>query len=98
MVPLYGELHSQRADGFQSENKQILTAIDLVREVIGKKGIWSLDRGGDRGIIFKGVLVRELRFAIRLRGDRDLRDLPYPLEVRGKLLPITSLMLSAQEL
>jgi len=72
MIPLYGELYSQRADDFQSENKQILGAIDLVREVIGKKGIWTLDRGADRGIIFKGLLARELRFTIRLRGDRDL--------------------------
>jgi len=72
VVPLYGELYSQRADDFQSENKQILAAIDLVREVIGKKGIWTLDRGADRGIIFKGLLVRRLRFTIRLRGDRDL--------------------------
>lgn len=47
MIPLYGELYSQRADDFQSENKQILAAIDLVREVIGKKGIWTLDRGSD---------------------------------------------------
>ena len=47
IIPLYGELYSQRADGFQSENKQILGAIDLVREVIGKKGIWTLDRGND---------------------------------------------------
>jgi len=47
VVPLYGELYSQRADGFQSENKQILAAIDLVREVIGQKGIWTLDRGND---------------------------------------------------
>ena len=25
-----------------------------------------------RGIIFKGLLTRKLRFSIRLRGDRDL--------------------------
>ena len=47
VIPLYGELYSQRADDFQSENKQILAAIDLVREIIGKKGIWTLDRGSD---------------------------------------------------
>jgi len=47
VVPVYGELYSQRADDFQSENKQILGAIDLVREIIEKKGIWTLDRGND---------------------------------------------------
>ena len=41
----------------KTENKQILGAIDLVREAIGKKEIWTLDRGADRGIIFKGLLT-----------------------------------------
>ena len=72
IIPLYGEVHSQRARDFQSENKQILAAIDLVRGVIGQKGIWASDGGADRGIIFKGLLERELRFTIRLIGDRDL--------------------------
>jgi len=72
VIPLYGELCSQRADDFQSENKQILGAVDLVREMIGQRGIWTSDRGADRGIIFKGLLARKLRFTIRLRGDRDL--------------------------
>ena len=53
-------------------NKQILKALDLIVEGTGKKGIWTLDRGGDRGIIFKGILARKLRFTIRPRGDRDL--------------------------
>jgi hypothetical protein len=47
VVPLYGVLYSQRADDFESENKQILGAIDLVREIISQKGIWTLDRGNN---------------------------------------------------
>ena len=80
IVPLYGELYSQRADDFQSENKQILGGIDLVRGIIGKKGIWTLDRGADRGIIFKGLPKRKLKFTIRLRGDRDL----IPIDKKGR--------------
>jgi hypothetical protein len=53
VIPLYGELYSQRADNFQSENKQILAAIDLVREVIGQKGIWTSNRGNDAGNHFQ---------------------------------------------
>lgn len=48
VVPLYGELYSQEADDFMSENTVILKAIDTVRSKIKDKGIWVLDRGGDR--------------------------------------------------
>ena len=48
--------------------------------LLGKKGIWTLDRGRDRGIIFRGLLARKLKFTIRLRGDRDL----VPIDKKGK--------------
>ena len=41
-------------------------------EGIGPKGIWAIDRGGDRSRLFKGFLERKLRFVVRLVGDRDL--------------------------
>jgi hypothetical protein len=72
LIPLYGELYSQESDTFKSENRQILNAMDRVREGIGYKGIWAMDRGGDRSRLFKGFLARELRFVVRLVGDRDL--------------------------
>jgi hypothetical protein len=55
-----------------SENRQILNAVDRVREGIGLRGIWAMDRGGDRSRLFKGFLERKLRFVVRLVGDRDL--------------------------
>jgi len=72
LIPLYGELYSQEANEFRSENRQILNAIDRVMEGIGQKGIWAIDRGGDRSRLFKGFLERKLRFVVRLVGDRDL--------------------------
>jgi hypothetical protein len=72
LIPLYGELYSQEANNFRSENRQILNAVDRVREGIGSKGIWAIDRGGDRSRLFKGFLERKLRFVVRLVGDRDL--------------------------
>ena len=72
LVPLYGELYSQEANDFRSENSQILTAIDRVMEGIGSKGIWAIDRGGDRSRLLEGFLERKLRFVVRLVGDRDL--------------------------
>jgi len=72
LIPLYGELYSQEANNFRSENRQILNAVDCVMEGIGQKGIWAIDRGGDRSRLFKGFLERKLRFVVRLVGDRDL--------------------------
>jgi len=72
LIPLYGELYSQEADNFRSENRQILNVVDCVMEGIGQKGIWAIDRGGDRSRLFKGFLERKLRFVVRLVGDRDL--------------------------
>jgi hypothetical protein len=72
LIPLYGELYSQQADHFRSENRQILNAMDRVMAGIGLKGIWAIDRGGDRSRLFKGFLDRKIRFVVRLVGDRDL--------------------------
>ena len=72
LIPLSGELYSQEAEGFRSENRQILDAMDRVIGGIGKKGVWAIDRGGDRSILLRGLVGRELRFVVRLVGQRDL--------------------------
>ena len=72
LIPLYGELYSQEAKDFRSENRQILNAMDCVIEGIGQKGIWAIDGGGDRSRLLKGFLEKKLRLVVRLVGDRDL--------------------------
>lgn len=72
LVPLYGELYSQRSPDFDSENSQILKAIDVVsRETCGR-GIFAIDRGGDRYRLLNPLLDRKLRFVIRQKGDRHV--------------------------
>lgn len=71
LIPFYGELYSQEAEDFKSENRQILDVIDWVTEGAGEKGIWAIDRGGDRSILLKELLGRGLRFVVRLVGERD---------------------------
>ena len=72
LTPLSGELYSQKAEGFRSENRQILDTVDRVKGGIGTRGIWAIDRGGDRSILLRGLVGRELRFVVRLVGQRDL--------------------------
>lgn len=72
LVPLYGELYSHLADGFESENRQIWKAVDAIIAHTGRRGIWAMDRGGDRRRILQGFLARLQRFVIRMRGDRHV--------------------------
>jgi len=73
LVPLYGRLFSHAVEGHGSENVEIRDAIGEVTEVLKKRGIWVMDRGGDRGYLFKYLLSEKLRFFVRVRADRGLQ-------------------------
>lgn len=72
VVPLYQALYSAEAPDFVSENHQILRGIDQVRQYAGKRGIYVMDRGGDRMNLFGPFLDRDMRFIVRQRGDRHV--------------------------
>lgn len=71
VIPLYCEAYAY--DAVKSENTELLRAIRTVESHIGNKGIHAMDRGGDRGVIYKHYLGKETpqRFVIRLK-ERDL--------------------------
>jgi hypothetical protein len=73
IVPLYGRLFSHAVAGHRSENEEIREAVGEVSEGVRKRGIWVMDRGGDRDYIFNYLLDSKLRFLVRVRGDRGLR-------------------------
>jgi len=72
MVPLYQRLWSTEAPGHVSENAEILNAIDAVMAHMGHRGLWVMDRGGDRINLFAPMLERGARFLFRLVGNRHL--------------------------
>lgn len=74
VIPLYLEAYSQEALGFKSENDQLFKVIDTVSTYIGTKGIWAIDRGGDRGKLFNKFLIKReaQRFVVRLGKKRNL--------------------------
>lgn len=74
VIPLYLELYSQEAKGFMSENHQLFKVIDAVSLHAGSKGVYAIDRGGDRSKLFDKFLAKgqEKRFVVRLTGKRDL--------------------------
>jgi len=71
VIPLYLEAYSREAKDFLSENHQLFKVIDTVSIYIGNKGIYAIDRGGDRGRLFDKFLENEKRFVVRLVGKRD---------------------------
>jgi hypothetical protein len=73
VIPLLQQLWSAEAPDFKSENAQLLNLIDTVAAATDKRGIYVLDRGGDRSRLYLPLLERGLRFIVRLVGDRHLR-------------------------
>ena len=74
ITPLYGELYSQAAVDFISENDEIFKAIRLVSKATNKRGVWVIDRGGDRREVYDEVVPKNkgLRFIIRMEGSRHM--------------------------
>jgi hypothetical protein len=72
ITPLYHELYSQDSPDFKSENREIEKAIETVSSQVQDKGIWVIDRGGDRRKLFNFLLHNKKRFIIRLVGDRHI--------------------------
>jgi len=73
-MPLYSELYSHEADGFESENEQILKAVKAVNLHTKGRGIWTLDRAADRRTLVGELNKLEQRFVIRAVGKRDFKD------------------------
>jgi len=74
VIPLYSELYSQKSKEFISENRQLIKAVKAVNSKTRRRGIWVIDRGGDRHFIVEAFDEEKVKFVIRLRGDRDITD------------------------
>jgi hypothetical protein len=72
ITPLLQKLYSVRAKGFESENAEILGGVDGVRAHTRGRGIWAMDRGGDRKKLLEPLLERGERFVIRSMGQRSV--------------------------
>ena len=75
MIPIWGEVFSQESPDFISENQEILQAVRTISAATGHRGVWVMDRGGDRGRLFDELVAdggTRHRFIVRLRGDRHL--------------------------
>jgi hypothetical protein len=72
VVPLWSSLYSSLAPGFISENEELLRAMRSINQASGGRGVYVIDRDGDRDNLFLPMIDEKMRFLIRLRGDRHL--------------------------
>jgi len=72
ITPLHFSLYSQASPDFTGENNEILKAIDQVGTAVQNRGIWVIDRGGDRDALYEPLLRNKRDFVIRMVGSRDL--------------------------
>lgn len=73
ITPLSEVLWSQEAPAFISENKEILTLVNKVRQATDGRGILVYDRGGDRRkLLVPWTQDDSCRYLVRQRGDRQL--------------------------
>jgi len=73
ITPLAQELWSQNAPDFKSENDQILSVVEKVRQATRGRGIIMYDRGGDRReLLVPWTKDCTCRYMVRQRGDRHL--------------------------
>ena len=74
ITPVYQKLFSAQAEDFVSENAEILEGVDRIRAHTRGRGIWAMDRGGDRKKLLEPLLERGERFVIRSTGRRGVLD------------------------
>jgi hypothetical protein len=72
LTPLYYSLYSQVSPDFESENIEIIKAFKQVSKALHNRGIWVIDRGGDRDHLYHWLLHNKSDFIIRQVGSRDL--------------------------
>lgn len=72
VVPLYNHLYSQRSPEFRSENQEIKDAMETISRFSQGRGVWVMDRGGDREAVLGEMIHNRRRFLVRLRQDRHL--------------------------
>ena len=73
VAPLYGELYSQDADEFKSENGLILRVVNDIFRAAKKKGIFVMDRGGDRKELINPMVLEGMHFVIRANLTRKVK-------------------------
>jgi len=69
-VPLLLRLYSSSEPGHNSENAEILQAMERVRTHVGNRFLWVIDRGGDRSNLWDHWLCHRFQIVVRVTKQR----------------------------
>ena len=69
-LPLITRLLSPEREGYRSENRDILTVMEEVQRHLETKPLWVIDRGGDRGNLWKAWIEGEWDVLVRAANQR----------------------------
>jgi hypothetical protein len=72
IVPLYCEAYSSEADDYPGKTEKLIEIIKKVKERIGSKGTWAIDREGDDIDLIRFFTDEHLEFVARLTKKRYL--------------------------
>jgi hypothetical protein len=83
LSPLMLVPYSQNLPDFKSENDCWQKAFCDLKQATHGRGVWVIDRGGDRPEVFKPLVLMQPRWIVRLREDRPLRGPDGTTRVAG---------------
>jgi len=71
-IPIYERIYTSKNPDFDSENTETIEALDFLDNNFSKENIRVLDRGYDRGKIYKKLLETEVKFIVRADSKRNI--------------------------
>ncbi len=69
---VYLQAYSAQAAEFESENREILKAIEMVERFAPRRALWVIDSGGDRSRLHRQFKELKLRYLVRVKRDRTV--------------------------
>ena len=65
---------SAQAEEFESENREILRAIELVERFAPRRALWVIDSGGDRSCLHREFKKLKVRYLVRVGRNRTVEQ------------------------
>jgi len=67
---LYLQAWSAQAEEFESENRQMLKAVELIEGFAPRRGLWVIDSAGDHSRLHRAFKQLRLRYLVRVKRER----------------------------
>ena len=69
---VYLQAYSAQAAEFESENRELLKAVELVERFAPRRALWVIDSGGDRARLHREFHRLKVRYLVRVKRDRTV--------------------------